>query len=146
VTQAEYEDLYTGPEFILQLRYSQILAQIFITVTFSSGLPILYLITFASLFISFWVDKFLMLRFFRKQNKFTSSLSASFVALLPFAIVAHIVYGFFIFSHPNILKSTVIPGILGNDHSKYWNEDRVGQKHMIIFFFCSIGLLLFLVF
>lgn len=66
VTQDEYEDLYTGPEFILQLRYSQILAQIFITITFSSGLPILYSITFVSLFISFWVDKFLMLRFFRK--------------------------------------------------------------------------------
>ena len=145
VTQDEYEDLYTGPEFILQLRYSQILAQIFITITFSSGLPILYSITFVSLFISFWVDKFLMLRFFRKQNKFTSSLSASFVSLLPFAIIAHVIYGFFIFSHPNILKSQVIPGVIGNENSKYWKENRVGQKHVIIFFFGAIALIILLV-
>ena len=66
IIQAEYEDLYTGPEFILQLRYAQILSQIFITMTFSSGIPILYLITLISFIISYWVDKFLMLRYFRK--------------------------------------------------------------------------------
>ena len=66
IAQDEYEDLYTGPEFILQLRYAQILSQIFITMTFSSGIPILYLITLIRFIISYWVDKFLMLRYFRK--------------------------------------------------------------------------------
>lgn len=50
------------------------------------------------------------------------------------------------FSHPNILKSTVVPGVLGNENSKYWSEDRVGQKHVIIFFFGSIALVSFLLF
>lgn len=66
IIQKEYEELYTGPEFILQLRYSQILSQIFITLTFSPGLPILYLITFMSFIISYWVDKILILRYFKK--------------------------------------------------------------------------------
>lgn len=139
VTQAEYEDLYTGPEFILQIRYSQILAQIFITMSFSSGLPILYLITFVSLVISFWVDKYLMLRFFRKQNQFTGDLSRSFVNLLPWAVVPHVLYGFFIYSHPRILESPVVTSFGGS--SKYFHTERVGQKHVVIFMAGAIFLL-----
>ena len=105
IAQDEYEDLYTGPEFILQLRYAQILSQIFITMTFSSGIPILYLITLISFIISYWVDKFLMLRYFRKQNYFTSDLSGTVVKILPWAVYCHIVMGFFMFSYPEILKS-----------------------------------------
>jgi hypothetical protein len=59
VLQQDYEDLYTGPEMLLQLRYSQILADAFIMLLYSSGMPLLYVIGFISFFLSYWLDKFL---------------------------------------------------------------------------------------
>lgn len=51
IIQSEYEDLYTGPEFILHVRYAQVLATLFVTLTYSSGMPGLYLLNFVILFI-----------------------------------------------------------------------------------------------
>jgi len=68
ITQSEYEDLYTGPEFILHLRFAQILSMIYVCITYSSCLPILYPVAFLSLFITYWTDKFLLLRYFRVAN------------------------------------------------------------------------------
>ena len=87
--------------------------------TFSSGMPILYAITLLSFIISYWVDKFLMLRYFRKQNYFTNDLSASVVRILPCAVYCHIAVGFFMISYPEILKSSKMVS-LGNK-SQYWN-------------------------
>ena len=123
IIQREYELLYTGPEFILQLRYSQILSQIFITLTFSPGLPILYLITFISFVISYWVDKFLILRYFKKENQFTSDLSRTVLQILKLAVPCHILMGFFMYQYPELLKSE--SSGFGNE-SLYFNKDRVG--------------------
>ena len=51
IIQSEYEDLYTGPKFILEVRYAQVLASIFLTITFSSGIPGLYALNLVILFI-----------------------------------------------------------------------------------------------
>lgn len=104
--------------------------------TFSSGIPILYGITFVSFIISFWVDKFLMLRYFRKQNSFTSDLSKAVVSLLPLAVYFHIIMGFMMFSCPQILKSENVAN-MGNG-SQYWNSLRVSQKHVLVFFIVSL--------
>lgn len=46
IIQDDYERLYTGPEFVLEIRYAQILFTIFVTFTFSSGIPSLYIFNF----------------------------------------------------------------------------------------------------
>lgn len=51
IIQSEYEDLYTGPEFILHVRYAQVLSTIFVTLSYSAGMPALYLLNFFILFV-----------------------------------------------------------------------------------------------
>ena len=91
IIQDDYENLYTGPEFILQVRYAQVLFTIFVTITFSSCLPVLFVVNFLILFVQFWIDKFLIFNYYRKTIGFTKQLSASIVSLLPFAILIHFV-------------------------------------------------------
>lgn len=59
LTQPEYENIYTGIEFPMDSRYSSLLVTFWMTFMYSSGMPILYLIAFISLFITYWIDKFL---------------------------------------------------------------------------------------
>lgn len=43
-------DLYTGPEFLIDFRYSQILVIVFLCMLYSGGMPIMYFIAFIHLF------------------------------------------------------------------------------------------------
>lgn len=94
ITQEEYEDLYTGPEYILQLRFAQVLGLLFTTMTYSSGMPILYPLAFLTLLITFWTDKVLVSRYFRKENGFTADLSRQVVNMLPYTVMVHMPFGY----------------------------------------------------
>lgn len=43
--QDDYEAMYMGPDFLLEVRYSQIMTFFFITMIYSSGMPFLYIIS-----------------------------------------------------------------------------------------------------
>ena len=57
--QEDYEELYMGPEFLMEVRYSQIMTFFFITLMYSSGIPVLYIISMLQFFFMYWIDKFL---------------------------------------------------------------------------------------
>ena len=105
--------MYTGPEFILQIRMAQVLSTIFITMTFSSGMPLLYLVCVATFSISFWIDKILLLRYFRITSGYTKYITANLIDMLPLAVVVHILFGLLMLSSPRLLSSGVNTGIFG---------------------------------
>ena len=49
--------MYSGEEFLIEVRYAQFLAAFLTTMMFSSGMPGLYLVMFVQLLIMYWVDK-----------------------------------------------------------------------------------------
>jgi hypothetical protein len=146
ITQDEYEDLYTGPEYILQLRFAQVTALVFVTFTFSSGMPLLYYITFISLFITYWTDKILVTKYFRKENGFTADLSRNVVNMLYWAVVIHIPFGYLMLSEPNLLESNRPDGVPdGLEGSQYFGTTRVSQGHVILYMVGSAVILLLLI-
>jgi len=68
IIQSDYEDLYTGPNEVLEVRYGQVMATIFVTMTFSAGIPLLYPLTFGILFVQYWIDKYLVFQYYRKTT------------------------------------------------------------------------------
>ena len=118
---------------------------IFMTLTFSSSIPLLYAIMMFYAFIQYWVDKILLLRFYRKDNSYSYALGRTMVSMLPLALFLHMAFGFMMFSYPQLLKSPVVEGYFGN-YSQYFNPDRLGQLHMIVYFSGSVLTLLVLIF
>ena len=147
IIQSEYEDLYTGPEFILHVRYAQVLSTIFVTFTYSSGMPILYALNFVILFIQYWVDKWLIFNYYRKSDFFTRHLSESIVNLLPSAVFLHILFALLIYSSPYLLTSGFVEKWLGGeDGIQYFDRKRLGMFHIFAFTIIScicIGIFLF---
>lgn len=74
-TQSEYEDLYTGPEFNMEVRMAQVLSTVVLTMTFSSGMPCFYLVPFIGFLLISIIDKYLVLRYYRKRNTFSHHLT-----------------------------------------------------------------------
>jgi len=42
--QEDYEQLYMGPQFLIEIRYSQIISSFYIIMIYSAGMPLLYII------------------------------------------------------------------------------------------------------
>jgi hypothetical protein len=92
--------------------------------TFSSGMPCTYLIPIIGFLILFWVDKWLVLRYYRRVNNFTHHLTNSVAMLLPKAALIHIFFGLMMFSYRYFLKSTY----------EFDEEDNtLTQNHMICY-------------
>lgn len=143
-SQADYEELYTGPEFILQIRLAQLLSVIYISLTFSSGLPIIYLICTVYFFITYWVDKIVLLRYCRLTPHYSKYVTGAMIKLMPYAALSHFLFGFVIMSNPNILRSEINEQLFGESNtitlsSMHFNYRRQGQHHMLIYFFSFIA-------
>ena len=59
ILQEDYDNAYLGPEFFLEFRYSQLLSNIYMTMMFSCGMPLLYPVAVFSFFLIYWIDKWM---------------------------------------------------------------------------------------
>ena len=75
-----------GPQFLIEIRYSQIIASFYIVMTYSAGMPLLYLISMLQIYLMYWVDKYLcklnlllncylVLRFYRKPPRYGAEMA-----------------------------------------------------------------------
>lgn len=94
--------------------------------TYSSGMPILYLIAAVSMFFMYWIDKILILRHLRITPGYTKWISRHVARMMPLAAICHICFGFLMFSYPFILRSEWNDAWFGSDLSQYFNSKRLG--------------------
>ena len=73
--QQDYEDVNTGNEFMLEYRYSNILSILAVIFMYSSGMPILYVFGAFYFFSTYWIDKWLLFRYYKKPVMFDSYIA-----------------------------------------------------------------------
>jgi len=94
---------------------------LWVTLTFSAGLPILYLIAFLGFVMMYWADKYLVLHYFRKTNVTTPQLSKVVVDSMKWAVLMHCLFGLAIYSGGYFLATD--PQLLYIGHnSQYLNK------------------------
>ena len=73
LTQRELNRAYEGPEFELADKYGEHLGIVFVTMLFSSGMPILYLAAGLSFYVTYMLEKWYILQvnglFYRFVNE-----------------------------------------------------------------------------
>ena len=96
------EVLYTGFEMESYFVYAQILTNFFACLTFSAGVPILYIVGFFFQLILYWVYKVLLLKYYKKTVSFNEELAVKAIDLLQIALIFHILIAAFIYSNSSI--------------------------------------------
>jgi hypothetical protein len=76
-----------------------------VTFMFSSGMPLLYLIMVINLTITYWVDKFLLLRFYQTPVNYDNTSIRVTVYVVKFAVLFHFIIGYPILSNDDIISS-----------------------------------------
>lgn len=98
--QADLEKLYIGKEFKGEKNYSRMMSTLFVILMYSGGMPIMYLIGFVFYFITFVVNKFLMINYFKKSRTLTRTVPLFSMDFLQYGLFLHYISGFFILTNP----------------------------------------------
>ena len=83
--------------------------------TYSGGLPILNMLFLVNLAITFWLDKYLLLRAYSKPPRYDASQAKMMVALLPYGVVLHLMFTIYAFGNPSLLRSGQLSTIEADD-------------------------------
>lgn len=70
--------------------------------TFSSGLPLLYIVGFCFSTVLYWVYKIMLLKFYSKTTSFNQDLAVWAIDMLQVSVIFHILIGSFIYSNSAI--------------------------------------------
>ena len=140
VLQEDYEEMYSGDEFLFEVRYAQILSAFFITMMFSAGIPSLYLVLIIQMVVLYWLDKRNFLTFMKKPPRYGIELSEMTRKLFQWALLVHLLFAFFMFSNVHIFSDAKT--MLQERISKYnfsfigtlfRSTIRLAQKHSQIY-------------
>jgi len=105
ILQVDLNNLYEGPTFDLGFHYAKTLAFVFVCFTYSGGLPLLLpLITFF-LFMQYWMNKYLVLRSYKKPPYFDSNVNERALQILPIALMFHLAFSLWCYGAPDIFTS-----------------------------------------
>ncbi len=102
VLQIDLNTYYEGYDFTLWDRYAYILSITYFVVTFSPGLPILMPLGAMFCFIIYWIDKMLLLRFYKKPPAYSSKINTKAFDILPYCILLHSILALFVYTSPDV--------------------------------------------
>ena len=149
--QSEYENLYIGPLFNLDARLAQIIAFTWVTFMYSAGLPILFLITAVNFMLIYWVDKWLVLRFYRTPKNYDEVCINFSLEEIMLSFVFHFIIGAIVYSNEKILTSKgtgsdLIASINTDEGMGLFSIQRYNSVHVILFFVANTIMLTIIIF
>jgi hypothetical protein len=113
-SQKAYEALYMGSEFTIDVRYAQILNMVFICMLYSSGMPLLYVIGFLQLLLSYFVDKYFVLKSCKKSANFDEKMDILVKNTMVYAAIIHLIFAIWIYGSPAIFPVQNSTNIFGS--------------------------------
>ncbi|CAM9323183.1 unnamed protein product [Ectocarpus sp. 12 AP-2014] len=107
VMQADLNEVFVGPVFDFTTRYSYLLTLLFTAMAYSGGMFAMNALSFAFFFITYWVDKAMLLRYYRRPPHREDALQQQVNNTLPWALLLHLCFTCW-FLGTESLKSEVI--------------------------------------
>eukprot|EP00930_Biecheleria_cincta_P072492 TRINITY_DN5987_c0_g2_i3.p1 TRINITY_DN5987_c0_g2~~TRINITY_DN5987_c0_g2_i3.p1 ORF type:complete len:1063 (+),score=153.55 TRINITY_DN5987_c0_g2_i3:43-3189(+) len=112
--QAELLKLYTNPRFDIKGKYAQMLTVVFVTMTYSSGLPLLNLFASIYMFFMYWADKFVLLWGSKRPPNYDTTMAKESSDFMLYAIPLHCVFAILMYGQDCVFPSNNLGGDLGN--------------------------------
>jgi RNA recognition motif-containing protein len=136
--QGDLNQMMIGPEFAIEVHTAINLNIVFTCFLYSSGMPILNFICFFALLIRYWVEKWLVLRFFKKPPIYKEEINNKALNILPFAGMLHCLFGLYMYGSDDIFPRGYHLGD-ENQYGDYWIEndeaslsDRMGMDSGVV--------------
>jgi hypothetical protein len=103
--QSDYEDANIGYEFFLPSQYSTLYTYTFLTMVYSGGLPLLYPTTAMYCFVTYWVDKYMLVNFHKQPPNYDIQLAYGIIPYLKWGLMIHILFANVMFGNKAIFST-----------------------------------------
>eukprot|EP01052_Picozoa_sp_SAG31_P004711 SAG31_NODE_198_length_20656_cov_5.167291_16_plen_454_part_00 len=117
-TQESIDESVEGPEFDMAACYGEAYLLIFVSLIYSTGLPILLFFACIGFTYKYFVDKYALLNLYRSPPMYGAQFAKTTETLFPVAILLHMAFGIWLLSAPN---KDELPGF----------SARFSQKHVL---------------
>ena len=87
----------------MHYKYSNIMNIVFLTMMFGSGMPILFPIATASLFVLYTLDVYMLFYIYKKPPAYDEVLNNKVLSNLAFVPILTLGFGYWMFSNPQLL-------------------------------------------
>ena len=104
----KYKNLYIGPEFPFDERYGVILNIMAICLLFGSNCPIIFLFLVCFLIMTFIVDKFLIINYYKKPRYFGNFLSKQILTYFGIGVFIYLYGLFYNLSNPYLFNNELL--------------------------------------
>jgi len=94
--------LYTGQEFNMSQSYASIHLVCWVTMLYSSSMPVLYFVAAIFFVSTYFIEKFLMFNFYRKTQAFNEQLPLGSLYLFRYPVIFHCFFSFFVYSEGQV--------------------------------------------
>ena len=113
LTQMEMDELFVGASFNVTTRYPVILTMAFVSLFYSTGLPLLLPLASLGFFMQYIVDKMMLLKFYRRPPAYDATMARLAITALPIAVAIKFAFGFWMTTSPHLLPApTLTPAML----------------------------------
>jgi hypothetical protein len=128
--QEELLQAYENPPFDIASKYAQIVMTVFATLIYSPGLPIINFFAAIYFFITFWVEKYVVLRHAKRPPMFDTDMPKQASSLLILAVPLHLFFAIAMYSHPCTFPSKALGGSLGSlaDSASDMANKEMGER------------------
>jgi len=99
-TMEDLINLYTGKEFEGEKNYGRMISTMFVILLYSTGMPILYAVGAFFFFITLFINKILLLKYYRRSTRLNTKIAERAVMMMKYAILLHILVGFAMLTNP----------------------------------------------
>jgi hypothetical protein len=107
VMQYDLNQLEVGRTFLPTFQLADMLAILFICMTFTSGLPLLTPIAFFGFFFYFRFDKYYIGKIYRKPSILDDRMIRVVISYLPYCVILRCIFAIWMFSSANILPANL---------------------------------------
>ena len=111
IIQQDYEQINMGDEFMFEFRYCNILTVLSTAFFYSSGIPVLYFFAAIFFFVTYWIDKILILRFYKKPAQYDDYLAIHILKWYKVVIILHVIGLLLMFGITHIFQEDIFQTI-----------------------------------
>ena len=89
--------------------YSRMISILMVSLTYSSGMPIMYFVGFCYFYITFLVNKTMLFKYYQKTNTLSRVIPNFSLKFLNAAIFVHMLFGCIMFTNPSLFETDEKP-------------------------------------
>ncbi len=132
LTQDALNKAHVGPQLDFHANYAQLLSCLFVCLTFSTGMPILYFICAVNMFLFYYVEKYCFFNLYAIPPRYSAQMGKRASSLLPFALILHYAISVWVLSNPELFDNVVNEGARENASVTQLNsntQDKISGQY-----------------